>query len=120
MRRVLILVLSGSLAVLVACDAGSTATSGTPTLTASDAGTDQPVLDENGHPLLLPNTDPAVAVFEAEVLRLVNDYRVALGLSALIPSTRLGDAARAHARHMIEHRFVSHITPEGLPPSARL
>src|SRR5262245_7154790 len=119
MRRALILVLAVSLAVLVACDAGST-TSGTPTLTASDAGTDQPVLDENGHPLLLPNTDPGVAVFEPEPLRLVNDYRVSLGLSALIPSTRLGDAARAHARHMIEHRFVSHITPEGLSPSARL
>ena len=120
MRRVLTLILAGSTAVLAACDASSTTTSGTSTVTALDAGVDQPILDENGHPLLIPNTDPGVAVFESELLRLVNDYRLVLGLSPLIPSTRLGDAARAHARHMIEHRFVSHVTPEGLPPSARL
>jgi uncharacterized protein YkwD len=119
MRRVVILVLSGSMAALAACDPG-TATSGTTAVTASDAGVEQPVLDDNGHPLLIPNTDPGVAVFESELLRLVNDYRLVLGLSPLVPSTRLGDAARAHTRHMIEHRFVSHITPEGLPPSTRL
>lgn len=119
MRRALVLILSSALAVLAACDAGSS-TTGTPTLDASDAGVDLPLLDENGHPLLIPNTDPGVAFFESELLRLVNDYRLVLGLAPLIPSTRLGDAARAHARHMIEHRFVSHITPEGLPPSARL
>jgi uncharacterized protein YkwD len=120
MRRALILVLSGTLAVLAACDAGTTPTAGTPVVAASDAGVDQPLLDANGHPLLIPNTDPGVAFFESEVLRLVNDYRLVLGLQPLVPSTRLGDAARAHARHMIDHRFVSHITPEGLPPSARM
>lgn len=120
MRRALILVLSGTLAVLAACDAGSSPTSGTPSVAASDAGVDQPVLDANGHPLLVPNTDPGVAFFESELLRLVNDYRLALGLSLLTPSTRLGDAARAHARHMIVHRFVSHVTPEGLSPSERM
>jgi uncharacterized protein YkwD len=119
MRRVLTLVLAGSLAVLAACDAGSSP-NGTRAVTASDAGVEQAVLDENGHPLLVPNTDPGVQVFETELLRLVNDYRLVLGLSPLIPSTLLSDAARAHTRHMIEHRFVSHITPEGLSPSARL
>jgi uncharacterized protein YkwD len=119
MRRVLTLVLAGSLAVLAACDAGSSP-AGTPAVTASDAGVKEPLLDDNGHPLLVPNTDPGVQVFETELLRLVNDYRLVLGLSPLIPSTLLGDAARAHARHMIEHRFVSHITPEGLSQSARL
>ena len=119
MRRVLILVLTGSMAALAACDAG-TATSGSPATAASDAAVEQALRDDNGHPLLIPNTDPGVAVFESELLRLVNDYRLVLGLSPLIPSARLGDAARAHARHMIEHRFVSHMTPEGLPPSARL
>jgi uncharacterized protein YkwD len=120
MRRVLILVLMASLAALAACDAGSTTTGTTAFSLASDAGVDQPVLDANGHPLLIPNSDPGVAFFESELLRLVNDYRLMLGLSPLIPSTRLGDAARAHTRHMIEHRFVSHVTPEGLSPSARL
>ena len=118
MRGVLILVLTGSLTALAACD-GTTSTS-TPTLLSSDASTDKPVLDENGHPLLLPNSDPGVTVFETELLRLVNDYRLVLGLSPLIPSPRLGDAARAHARHMIDHRFVSHITPEGLSAGTRL
>jgi len=119
MRRVLILVLAGSMAALAACDAGS-ATSGTSSVSATDAGVEGELLDANGHPLLIPNTDPGVATFETELLRLVNDYRLVLGLSPLIPSTRLGDAARAHTRHMIEHRFVSHTTPEGLSPSARL
>jgi len=120
MRRVLILALGASLAVLAACDAGSTTTGTSPTAAASDAGVEETLLDDNGHPLLVPNTDPGVAVFESELLRLVNDYRLVLGLSPLIPSTKLSDAARAHARHMIEHRFVSHVTPEGLSPSARL
>ena len=119
MRRALILVLSGTLAVLVACDAG-TSTTGTPVVAASDAGVEQPLLDANGHPLLIPNTDPGVAFFESEVLRLVNDYRLVLGLQPLVPSTRLGDAARAHARHMIEHRFISHVSPEGLIAGERL
>ena len=119
MRRALILVLSASLAVLAACDAGS-ATSGSTALKTSDAGTELTLLDENGHPLLLPNSDPGVAVFESELLRLVNDYRLVLGLSPLIPSTRLGDASRAHAHHMIQHRFVSHESPEGYSPGERL
>jgi hypothetical protein len=60
---------------------------------------------ENGHPLSLPNSDPGVAVF---------------GLAPLVPSARLSDAARAHSRHMIDHRFFAHATPEGLTPSERL
>ena len=107
---------------LAACDAGTS--SGTVTLPAgidaSDVFSDKPVLDANGHPILIPNTDPGVEVFETELLRLVNDYRLSRGLSALTPSPRLGDAARAHARHMIQHRFVSHISPEGLQPSNRV
>jgi uncharacterized protein YkwD len=100
-----------ALAILAACDAGGDA-SGLPS--------DKTILDANGHPLLLPNTDPGVAVFESELLRLVNDYRLVLNLAPLIPSTRLGDAARAHARHMIEHHFISHVSPEGLLAGERL
>jgi len=103
------------LATVAACDA-----------TGGAAGPDSASLPtgkieyENGHALSLPNSDPGVAVFEAELLRLVNDHRLGLGLSPLVPSTRLSDAARAHSRHMIEHRFFGHATPEGQTPSERL
>src|SRR5438309_412892 len=116
MRTMLTAAAIAAIAVLAACDAGGDARS----IDASAVFADKPILDANGHPLLLPNTDTGVAVFEAELLRLVNDYRLLLNLAPLIPSTRLGDAARAHSRHMIEHRFVSHVSPEGLLPGERL
>jgi len=120
MRKVWIGAALAAFCTVAACDAGTGASAGTQGIDASDVFSDQPLLDDNGHPLLYPNTDPGVAVFESELLRLVNDYRLVLGLTPLVPSTRLGDAARAHARHMIQHRFVSHLSPEGLSPGARL
>jgi len=118
MRRFLTFGAIGAIAFLAACDANGGGDAGG--IDASAVFSDQPVVDGNGHPLLLPNTDPAVAQFESELLRLVNDYRMVMNLQPLTSSTRLGDAARAHARHMIEHRFVSHISPEGLLPGERL
>ena len=49
-----------ALAVLAACDAGGNASS-----VSSGISADKEILDANGHPLLLPNTDPGVAVFDA-------------------------------------------------------
>lgn len=98
-----------------ACDSG-----GTPSTLDALSGPSVELTYENGHPLSLPNSDPGVAVFETELLRLVNDHRLALGLSPLVPSTRLSDAARAHSRHMIDHRFFAHATPEGQTPSERV
>lgn len=101
-------------ALTVACDAGGSSD-------AVESSAPSVQLDyDNGHPLVLPNSDPGVAVFETELLRLVNDHRLRLGLSPLIPATRLGDAARAHCRHMIDHRFFAHAAPEGLTPAERL
>jgi uncharacterized protein YkwD len=123
MRKLLIGVALAATGALAACDAGAGAGSAAaPAATdASDVSlSDKPVVDANGHPILLPNTDPGVEFFETELLRLVNDYRIARGLSALIPSPRLGDTARAHARHMVLHRFVSHNSPEGLEPGDRV
>lgn len=99
-----------------ACDGGQNSPAPDPDRLISN----QILYGDNGDLLLLPNTDPGVATFEAELLRLINDYRLVLGLPALIPSTGLGDAARAHTRNMIEHRFFSHATPEGLTPGERL
>lgn len=116
MRRVLIGTVLGLVALVAACDPGSPSEDvGAPLPPA-----DKTLLDNGGHPLLVPNSDPGVTVFESELLRLVNDYRLVLGLSPLIPSPRLGDAARAHSQHMIEHRFFSHSSPEGLTPGERL
>jgi uncharacterized protein YkwD len=116
MRKFMMAAALAAVASIVACDAGTD--SGV--IDASAPPSDKPLLDDLGHPLLLPNTDPGVAVFESELLRLVNDYRLVLGLAPLVPSTRLGDAARAHSRHMIDHRFFSHASPEGLTPGERL
>lgn len=102
------------LAGVAACDAGGG--TGAPVVDGPSVTLD----DANGHPLLLPNTDPGVTTFETELLRLVNDHRLLLGLAPLIPSVRLGDAARAHCRHMITHRFFAHASPEGLTPAERL
>jgi uncharacterized protein YkwD len=114
MKRLGKLLSVAMLAAVAACDAGGSASS-------ADVGSPSEKLDyANGHPLTLPNSDPGVAVFESELLRLVNDHRLGLGLSPLIPATRLGDAARAHCRHMIDHRFFAHASPEGLTPAERL
>jgi len=116
MRKILTAGTVAAIAVLAACDAGGDARG----IDASAAFSDKPVVDGNGHSLLSPNSDPAVASQESQLLRLVNDYRLAMNLQPLIPLPRLGDAARAHARHMIEHRFISHVSPEGLIAGERL
>lgn len=114
MRRVFIALGIAAVATVAACDAGG-GSAGVGAASSSEK-LDYP----NGHPLLLPNTDPGVTVFETELLRLVNDYRLNLGKALLTPSTLLGDAARAHSRHMIAHRFFAHASPEGLTPAERL
>jgi uncharacterized protein YkwD len=106
----------GMIALIGACDAGSPSED----VSTPPPASEKELLDSSGHPLLLPNTDPGVKVFESELLRLVNDYRLVLGLSPLLPSPVLDDAARAHSQHMIEHRFFSHSSPEGLTPGERL
>lgn len=102
-------------AVLLGCDTGES-----PSAPAAAAESGKAVLDEGGHPLLLPTDDPGTLAFETELLRLVNEHRVLLGLHALVEDVELGDAARAHSAHMIEHRFFSHVAPEGWEPGERL
>ena len=87
--------------------------------TAVDASVKASV-DAGGHPLSATTDDPGTLTFEAELIRLVNDYRVAKGLNALIDSPALRAAARAHSQHMILHRFFAHASPEGLSPGDRL
>lgn len=80
----------------------------------------EPVLYANGHTLAEPTSDPGTLTFETELLRLANAHRVARGLNALVDSPALRDLARGHSRHMIEHRFFDHLTPEAGAPGDRL
>jgi len=77
-------------------------------------------VDVGGHPLSSPTTDPGTLTFEAELVKLVNDYRVSRGLSPLADSSEVSDAARAHSQHSVAHRFFAHTSPEGLSPGDRL
>ncbi len=49
---------------------------------------------------------------EAELLKLVNVYRVSRGLNALVEAPELRDAARSHSEAMIAGRFIAHGSPE--------
>ena len=49
----------------------------------------------------------------ARALSLANDARGEAGLPDLAPSGVLNEAARAHARDMLERGFYDHVTPEG-------
>ena len=63
---------------------------------------------------------PAAVDLESELLRRVNDYRVARGLNALIDSSALRDVARAHSMSMESDGYFGHESPEGLSAGARL
>ncbi len=107
-------------AILLGCDSGGDPAEGAPTEKPSADPWAIPLDYENGHPLSAPSADPAVLMLESEVIRLVNAHRVSQGLNALVDSSGIRDVARAHARHMIVHRFVGHVNPEGLGAGDRL
>jgi uncharacterized protein YkwD/uncharacterized membrane protein required for colicin V production len=57
---------------------------------------------------------------EAEMLRLVNQERVANGLKPLEADPELLPVARAHSTDMFERGYFSHYTPEGRSPFDRI
>lgn len=87
---------------------------------SSKAGAAALTLDSGGHLLSVPTDDPGTLAFETEVTKLVNDHRATLGLAPLVDSTELRGAARAHSRHMTQHEFFAHTSPEGYSPGDRL
>lgn len=109
-------------AVLGGCEwGGSGETAGEEESRATLEGpSSPPLVYENGHALTEPISDPVGQSLESELLRLVNIHRVSLGLPALIDSPAVREAARGHARHMIQHAFVGHLNPEGDGAGARL
>ena len=58
--------------------------------------------------------------FEHEVLRLINEQRVSLGLPALLEQHALTQAARRHAEDMAAHQSSSHIGSDGSSPGDRM
>lgn len=121
MRLIASLLGLGAAALLTGC--GSPSDPEKPLLSSgvsTKAGAAALSVDAGGHPLSSPTDDPGTLAFETEVTRLVNDYRVSIGLAPLADSTELRGTARAHSRHMILHRFFSHTSPEGLSPGDRL
>jgi len=66
-----------------------------------------------------PSLSTDVAGAERAMLCLLNEYRLASGLSPLVLDERLGRAARAHGLDMVARGYFSHDTPEGLDPTAR-
>jgi len=74
----------------------------------------------NGHPITVRTTEPTILANEAEVIRLVNDRRVAIGKNALVDDSAIREVARGHSYHMIVHSFFAHTNPEGDSPGGRL
>ena len=57
---------------------------------------------------------------EAEMLRLVNNERVAAGLRPLEPDPELTEVARQHSADMFARGYFAHDTPEGRDPFDRM
>ena len=66
---------------------------------------------------LLPG-DPSDATHE-DLFNALNDYRAKHGLTTLIYSQTLEEAANAHLQDMYERDYFAHLTPEGLTPGDR-
>ena len=57
---------------------------------------------------------------EARMLELVNQERIAKGLSLLQPDTALTRVARQHAADMFSRGYFSHVSPEGFSAADRI
>ena len=73
----------------------------------------------NFDPLRTATTDPQITVPEGQLLQLINQHRVTLGLSALVEDLAMTEVMRAHLKHMEFHAppFYTSDSPELTPPS---
>jgi uncharacterized protein YkwD len=80
----------------------------------------QPESDERVTlPFTVPVSRPRPDV-EAQMLRLVNEERVAAGLKPLAPDPELTEVARRHSSDMFARGYFAHDTPEGRDPFDRM
>ena len=70
-------------------------------------------------PIKVENPRPR-ADLEKQMLDLVNQERVAAGLSPLQPDPELTEVARKHSSDMFARGYFAHDTPEGLSPFDRM
>jgi uncharacterized protein YkwD len=61
----------------------------------------------------------SATVLERRIFSAVNAQRVKAGLAPLKTNLKLETIARAHSIDMAKRNYTSHVTPEGLDPSAR-
>lgn len=106
--------------ILAGCGGGSGDTGSAPTGGPLGASLGATQTYSNGDPIVLPSTEVNTLRSESDVISLVNDYRVARGLSSLIDTGNVRDVARGHSQHMITHGFFNHVNPEGDTPGGRL
>lgn len=84
---------------------------GTSEIIQSNPQIPNPDLIYPGNILNIPQTDSAVASFEAQVVRLVNQIRQANGLSPLTANWELSRVARYKSQDMADNRYFSHNSP---------
>ena len=70
-------------------------------------------------PFTVPVSRPRPEL-EAEMLRLVNKERTAVGLKPLLPDPELTAVARKHSADMFARGYFAHVTPEGKDPFDRM
>lgn len=115
-RRLTAFVSTLALAVLVGCQGGEADE-------PLDAGATHydPLGGDPNHPMVATTDDPFARSAEAELERLVNDYRNSLGIGGLRILPELKEIALGHAIHMGRHEpaFFDHLSPEGDLPEGR-
>lgn len=84
---------------------------GTSEIIQANPQVSDPDLIYPGQRLAIPQADSAVAAFEAEVIRLVNEIRRQNGLSALTANWELSRVARYKSQDMLDNRYFSHTSP---------
>lgn len=66
--------------------------------------------------LLTPGKDVFAAILPSEVMTLVNEDRIAAGLSPFVENDALTAAARMKADDMAMNQYFSHTSPKGVTP----
>lgn len=84
---------------------------GTSEIIQANPQVSNPNLIYPGQILQIPQLDSAVASYEAEVIRLVNEIRQQNGLRPLTPNWELSRVARYKSRDMLENGYFSHNSP---------
>mgnify|MGYP003294236060 FL=1 len=84
---------------------------GTSEIIAANPKISNPNLIYPGQVLTIPQTDSAVSVYEAEVVRLVNEIRKQNGLRPLTANWELSRVARYKSQDMKDKGYFSHTSP---------